>query len=94
MAVVGVPDVPVLKLVHVDVQAVRVHVHVGNEEMSDKPSDPPSLEYSQDCILFGTSKFSSPSHQLAFFILKKASTLSQPADWQAMKLPNDDFQQS
>jgi hypothetical protein len=31
MAVLGVPDVRVLKLVHVDVEAVGVHVHVGNE---------------------------------------------------------------
>ena len=80
MAVVGVPDVLVLKTVHVDVQTVGVHVHVGNEEMSNEPSVSPSLEYSRDCILFGTSKFSSSLHQLAFFILKKASTLSQPAE--------------
>lgn len=44
MAVVGVPNVPVLKPVHVDVEAIGVDVHVGNEEMRDEPSTPPSLE--------------------------------------------------
>lgn len=44
MAVVGVPNVPVLELIHVDVEAIGVDVHVGNEEMSDEPSMPPSLE--------------------------------------------------
>lgn len=33
MAVLGVPDVVVLKPVHVHLErAVRVHIHVGNEE--------------------------------------------------------------
>jgi hypothetical protein len=71
MAVLGVPNVGVLKPVHVDVETVGVHVHVGNKEMSDKPSAPPSLEYSRDCILFGTSKFSGSSRQLAIFYFEK-----------------------
>jgi len=68
MAVVGIPNVGVLKLVHIDVEPIGVDVHVGNEEMSDEPPMPPSLEYSWDCILFGTLKFSSLSHQLAVFL--------------------------
>ena len=48
MAVVGVPSVGVLEPVHVDVEPIRVDVHVGNEEMSNGPSVPPSLEYSWD----------------------------------------------
>lgn len=31
MTVHGVPEVRVLEPVHVDVEAVRVHVHVGDE---------------------------------------------------------------
>lgn len=48
MPVLGVPDVVVLEAVDIHVQPVVVHVHVGNEEMCDKPSMPPSFEYSQD----------------------------------------------
>ncbi len=45
MPVVNVPDVGVLKPVHVDLEpAVRVDVHVGNEEMCHGPSIPPSFE--------------------------------------------------
>ncbi len=55
MAVLGVPDVQILELVDVHVKLViRVEVHVGNEEMYDESSVPLSLEYSRDCILFGT----------------------------------------
>lgn len=55
MPVLGIPDVRVLKPVHIHVElAVRVHVDVGNEETRDKPSAPPSFELSQDCILSGT----------------------------------------
>lgn len=69
MAVLGVPNVGVLKPVHVHLElAVGVDVHVGNEETCDEPSVPLSIEYSLDCILFGTSKFSSPTHQLAVFL--------------------------
>lgn len=53
-AVVGVSNVGVLKPVHVDVEAIGVDVHVGNEEVSGEPSDPLFLEYSWDCILFET----------------------------------------
>lgn len=39
MLVVGIPDVVVLEPVHVHLEAtVVVEVHVGNEEMCDKPS--------------------------------------------------------
>jgi hypothetical protein len=55
MAILGIPDIVVLELVDVHVERViGVEVHVGNEEMCNEPSMPPSLEYSQDCILFGT----------------------------------------
>lgn len=55
MTKLGVPDIVVLELVDVDFElTVRVKVHVSNEEMCDKPSKPPSFEYSRDCILFGT----------------------------------------
>ena len=51
MAVLGIPNVRVLKPVHVHVKRTfRIHVHVGNKEMCDEPSMPPSLEYSRDCI--------------------------------------------
>jgi hypothetical protein len=33
MAILTVPDVDVLKAVHVDVQAVRIHVHVDHENV-------------------------------------------------------------
>ncbi len=49
MAIVGIPDIVVLKPVDVDVQpVVGVHVHVGNEEMCHEPSKSPSFEYSPD----------------------------------------------
>jgi hypothetical protein len=55
MTILGIPDVVVLELVDVHVELViRVDVHVGNEEMYAKPSIPPPLEYSRDCILRGT----------------------------------------
>ena len=51
MAILGVPDIVVLKPVHIHLELViRVEVHIGNEEMCDRPSDPLSLEYSRDCI--------------------------------------------
>ena len=55
MAILGVPDIGVLKLIDVHIQPViGVEVHIGNEKMCDEPSRPPSLECSRDCILFGT----------------------------------------
>lgn len=39
MCILGIPDVGVLEMVHVDVQAVRVHVHVG-DKMYDMSSIP------------------------------------------------------
>jgi len=55
MTILGIPNVGVLKLIDVHVKLViRVEVHVGNEEMYDESSVPLSLEYSRDCILFGT----------------------------------------
>jgi hypothetical protein len=38
MAILGIPNVVVLEPVHIDVQAVRVHVHVDNEELYDASS--------------------------------------------------------
>jgi len=40
MGVLGIPHVVVLEPVDVHVQAVRVHVHVSNEELRDVPSVP------------------------------------------------------
>lgn len=40
MTILDIPDIVVLETVHVDVQAVGVHVHVGNEELCDAPSVP------------------------------------------------------
>ena len=55
MTILGIPNVGVLKLIDVHVKPViGVEVHVGNEEICDEPSGPLSLEYSRDCILFGT----------------------------------------
>jgi len=48
IAVLGVPDVGVLKPIHVRVEAVGVDVHVGNEEKCDEPPISPSVEYSPD----------------------------------------------
>jgi len=49
MAILGVPNVRVLEPIHVHLERViGVEVHVGNEEMCDEPSVPPSFEYSQD----------------------------------------------
>ena len=47
VAVLSIPDIAILEAVDVHVQpAIVVHVHVGNEKMCDKPSMPPSFEYS------------------------------------------------
>ena len=40
MEILGIPNIVVLKPVDVDVQAIRVHVHVGNEESCNAPSIP------------------------------------------------------
>ncbi|MCX6763788.1 MAG: hypothetical protein NTZ97_03615 [Candidatus Moranbacteria bacterium] len=49
MAILGTPDIVVLEPVDIDLELViGVEVHVGNEEMCDKPSAPPSIEYSLD----------------------------------------------
>lgn len=71
MAILSVPNIVILEPIDIHVKRViGVEIHVSNEEMSDKPSVPPSFEYSQDCILFGTSKSTSSSHQLAVFFKK------------------------
>jgi hypothetical protein len=76
MAVLGVPDVRVLKPVHVHVEPViRVHVHLGNKEMHDEPSMPLPVEYSSNCIVSGTSKSASTPHQLAIFYFEKTYSL-------------------
>ncbi len=55
MTILGIPNVRVLEPVDVYVELVTgVEVHVGNEKICNEPSIPPSLEYSRDCILFGT----------------------------------------
>lgn len=55
MAMLGIPDIGVLKAVQIDVElAIRVDIDISNEEMYDEPSIPPSLECSWGCILFGT----------------------------------------
>lgn len=55
MAILGVPDIVVLEPVDVRIErAIRVEVHIGNEEACNKPSIPLSFEYSPDFILFGT----------------------------------------
>jgi len=55
MAILGIPNIGVLKLIDVHVKPViGVEVHVSNEKMCDEPSRPPPLEYSRGCILFGT----------------------------------------
>src|SRR3989344_9371503 len=64
-----VPSVRILNRVGVHVTAVAVPVHVHRAELSyRKPSLPPSLEYSQDCIEFGTSKSASLRHQFLYFL--------------------------
>ncbi len=37
----------------------------------NESSRPPSFEYSPDCILFGTYKFSNSLHQLSIFLFQK-----------------------
>jgi hypothetical protein len=55
MTIVGIPDIIVLEPIHVHIEPVIVvEVHVGNEEMSNKPSMTLPFEYSLSCILFGT----------------------------------------
>ena len=44
MEILGIPDVVVLEPVHIDVQTVAVHVHVGNEELYDMSSVPPPIQ--------------------------------------------------
>ncbi len=47
IAILGIPNIIVLKPVHVHIEiAVRIEIHVSNEEMCNKPSIPPSLESS------------------------------------------------
>ncbi len=49
MPILGVPNVIVREVVHVDIRvAVGVQVHVRHEEMCGKSSAPPSLENSRD----------------------------------------------
>ena len=49
MTILGIPDIVVLELVDVDVErTIVVEVHVGNEEMCNRPSFPLSFEYSPD----------------------------------------------
>jgi hypothetical protein len=49
MAILGIPDIVVLEPVDVHLElTVGVEVHVGNEEICNKPSIPPSFEYSRD----------------------------------------------
>lgn len=71
--VLGVPDVRVLKPVHVHLElAVRIDVHVGNEEMCVGPSKPPSLEYSMGLYLIWNLEVLQPIAPTGcFFILKK-----------------------
>lgn len=40
MLVLGIPHVVVLEPIDVDVEAIGVHVHVGNEESCNVPSVP------------------------------------------------------
>jgi len=78
MAILGVPDIGILKPVHVNIELIAgVDVHISNEEMYDAPSLPPSFEFSRDCILCGTSKSASASYQLRlfFYYRKNAFTL-------------------
>ncbi len=54
-AVLGIPNVLVLKPVHVHVKpVVGIDAHVSDEKTCNEPSLPLSLEYSRDCIVFGT----------------------------------------
>lgn len=47
MTILGIPDIVVLETVSVHVRpSVRIQVHVGHEEMCNKPSMPPPFEYS------------------------------------------------
>ena len=49
MTILGIPDIVVLELVHVHLERViGIEVHIGDKEMSNEPSMPPSFEYSQD----------------------------------------------
>ncbi len=38
MEILSIPNVVVLEPVDVDVEAIRVHIHVGNEELYNIPS--------------------------------------------------------
>lgn len=43
MLILGIPLVVVLEPIHVDIEAIGVHVHVGNEELCNAPSAPLSF---------------------------------------------------
>jgi len=86
MPILGVPDVIVRETVDVDVKAIGVHVDVGNEEMCDRSSVPPSDEYSTDCILLGTLKSSDMPHQLTLFLfMKDIPTLPQDVSGETLE---------
>lgn len=38
MTIAGVPHIVVLETIRVDVQAIGIHVHVGNKELCNVPS--------------------------------------------------------
>ena len=39
MLILGIPDIVVRELVHIDLEpTIVVEVHIGNEELCDKPS--------------------------------------------------------
>ena len=33
MSVLGIPDIVILKAIHVDIQTVRIHIHVDHENV-------------------------------------------------------------
>ncbi|MES3032262.1 MAG: hypothetical protein V4699_03430 [Patescibacteria group bacterium] len=84
MPILGIPDIVVREAVDVGIEvAIRVHIHVRNEELYDEPSMslPIQTQFNaRDCAVFYFRLKSPPAHRTNFYVfyfIKKESTLSQ-----------------
>ena len=68
-----------LLTIEVEIRDIAVAIRSLPDEMYEIPSLPPPIEYSPGCIVFGTSKSSGISHQVASFLkFLRASLCSLP----------------
>jgi hypothetical protein len=63
MAILTVPDVVVLKTIHVDVQTVRVHVHVDHENVWRSFPSTAALTDRKETAEYYSGPKSPPEHQ-------------------------------